>query len=96
MRDEASRQARAVDQLEQVANSADGGIRGWNVSRRGLLPAERNDLRDTIAYLGKMQARAREYRDVAARIGGDGPKWDSLVADVTDVLFDAQALAEQG
>jgi hypothetical protein len=85
-----------VDQLEQVANSAEGAIGGWGVTRRGLLPAERKGLRERIAYLGKMQARARQYRELAARLEGDGPKWDGLVAEITDVLFEAQALAEQG
>lgn len=95
MRDEASRYARQVDQLGQLANSTDAFGR-WGGARRGLMPADRNELRDTIAYLGKMQGRAREYREVAARLEGDGPRWDSLVAEITDALFEAQSLAEQG
>ena len=56
---EAVRAAREIDQLSQLANSAQGyGNTGWGVSQRGLMPAERNQLRDTGGYLAKMQTRA--------------------------------------
>ena len=92
IRDEVSRYARAVDQMSQLANSAQDYRGGWGSSRRGLLPDERNDLRDAMAYLGKVQGRVREYRDVAAKLGGDQQKWDSLLADITDALSEAQAI----
>jgi hypothetical protein len=92
---EVTRYARAVDQLSQLANSAQGYGYGWGVSRRGLTPAERNQVRDAADYLGKVQARAREYREAAARLGGDEAKWDALVAQTTDALYEAEALASQ-
>jgi hypothetical protein len=96
MNDEAVRAAREVDQLNQLANSAQGyGNLGWGVSQRGLMPAERNQLRDTGSYLTKMQARAREYRYAAGRLGGDRQKWDTLLAAITDALAEAETLANQ-
>jgi len=93
---EAVRCARAIDQLSQLANSAQGyGYGGWGVSARGLMPAERNDLRETMAYLAKMQSRCREYREAAARLGGDQQKWDALLAGITDALAEGEALAHQ-
>lgn len=93
---ECVRAAREIDQLNQLANSAQGyGNLGWGVSQRGLVPAERNRLRETGGYLTKMQARAREYRHAAARLGGDRQKWDALLAGITDALAEAEALANQ-
>jgi hypothetical protein len=93
---EVARGARAIDGLTQLANSAQGyDYAGWAASPRGLVPAERSQLRELAAYLTKIQARAREYREAAARLGGDPPKWDSLVAAVTDALAEAEALASQ-
>ena len=93
---EISRGARAIDGLTQLANSAQGyGYVGWAASPRGLVPAERNQLREIGTYLTKIQARAREYREAAARLGGDAQKWDTLVAAVTDALAEAEALASQ-
>jgi hypothetical protein len=91
---EAVRCARLIDGLTQLANSAQG-YGGWNVSARGLVPAERTQLRETAAYLAKLQARTREYREAAARLGGDPQKWDALFAGITDALAQAQALASQ-
>ena len=59
------------------------------------MPAERNQLRETAAYLAKLQARTREYREAAARLGGDPQKWDALLAGITDALAQAEALARQ-
>jgi hypothetical protein len=96
MGDEISRCARVVDQMSQLANSAQGyDYAGWTTYARGLLPAERTQLREMTGYLSKIQGRAREYREAAARLGGEPQKWDALVAQVTDALFQAQALAEQ-
>jgi hypothetical protein len=93
---EVARGARAVDGLNQLANSASGyDYVGWAASPRGLVPAERNQLRQIATYLSKIQARAREYREAAARLGGEPQKWDSLVAAVTDALAQAEALASQ-
>ena len=93
---EAARAAREIDQLSQLANSAQGyGNTGWGVTQRGLMPAERNQLRDVGGYLAKMQARAREYRQAAARLGGDQQKWDALLAGITDALAEGEALANQ-
>jgi hypothetical protein len=93
---EAARAAREIDQLNQLANSAQGyGNLNWGVTQRGLMPAERNQLRDVGAYLAKMQARAREYRQAAARLGGDQQKWDALLAGITDALAEGEALANQ-
>jgi len=89
---EAVRCARFVDGLTQLANSAQG-YGGWNVAARGLVPAERNQLRETAAYLVKLQARTREYREAAARLGGDPQKWDALLAGITDALAQAEALS---
>jgi hypothetical protein len=95
MHDEVKRYARHFDQLNQLAASATDYAGGWGVTSRGLLPDERNQLRDDIDYLSKVQARAREYRDVSAKLGGDEQKWDALLADVTDVLFEGKALSGQ-
>lgn len=93
---EIARGARAIDGLNQLANSAQGyGYTGWAATPRGLVPAERNQLRELATYLTKIQSRAREYREAAARLGGDPQKWDSLVAAVTDALAEAEALANQ-
>jgi hypothetical protein len=88
---EAVRCARFIDGLTQLADSAQG-YAGWNVSARGLMPAERKQLRETAAYLAKLQARTREYREAAARLGGDPQKWDALLAGITDALARAEAL----
>jgi hypothetical protein len=91
-----ARGARAIDGLTQLANSAQSYDRvGWSVSPRGLLPAERTELANTEAYLTKIQTRAREYRQAAARLGGDPQKWDTLLAAVTDAVAQAEALAAQ-
>lgn len=95
MEAEVTRNARAVDQMGQLANSANGYGGGWVVSARGLLPTERDQLRERMGYLSKIQARAREYREVAFRLGGDHDKWDALVAQIADALADAEALSNQ-
>jgi len=93
---EIGRGARAIDGLTQLANSAQGyAYSGWAASPRGLVPAERNQLREISTYLAKIQARAREYREAAARLGGEPQKWDTLVAAVTDALAEAEALSTQ-
>jgi hypothetical protein len=93
---EVVRGARAIDGLNQLANSAQGyGYSGWAASPRGLVPAERNQLREIASYLAKIQSRAREYREAAARLGGEPQRWDSLVAATTDALAEAEALASQ-
>jgi hypothetical protein len=91
-----ARGARAIDGLTQLANSAQSYDRvGWSASPRGLVPAERNELGGIATYLTKIQARAREYREAAARLGGDPQKWDTLLAAVTDAVAQAEALAAQ-
>jgi hypothetical protein len=95
MEAEVTRSARAIDQMSQLASSAQAYGGGWVVSARGLLPAERDQLRERMAYLSKIQARAREYREIAFRLGGDHEKWDALVAQITDALADAEALSNQ-
>jgi hypothetical protein len=92
IRDEVARYSKVVEQMSQVSNSAQDYAGGWGVSRRGLLPDERNDLRDAIAYLTKVQDRVREYRRVAARLGGNQQKWDLLFADITDAIAEAEAV----
>lgn len=91
-----ARNARAIDGLTQLANSAQSYDRfGWSASPRGLVPAERNELAGIETYLTKIQTRAREYREAAARLGGDPQKWDTLLAAVTDAVAQAEALAAQ-
>jgi hypothetical protein len=93
IRGEVSRYARAVDHMNQLANSAQDYRGGWGVTRRGLLPDERGDLREAMEYLSKVQGRVREYREVAAKLGGDPQKWDALVADISDALAEAEVLS---
>jgi hypothetical protein len=92
IRDEVTRYTRLVEQMNQLSNSAQDYARGWGASRRGLLPDERDDLRNAIAYLTKVQDRVREYRRIAARLGGNQQKWDLLVADIADAIAEAEAV----
>ena len=84
--------AKSAGDLNQLANSAQDYRGGWGSSRRGLLPDEKDNLREAMAYLSKVQGRVREYREIAAKLGGDQQKWDLLYADITDALSDAQAV----
>ena len=45
-----------------------------------------------LPYLSQIRQRATEYRQVAARMGGNEGNWDALVADTVDVIADAESL----
>jgi hypothetical protein len=92
METEVSRYAGRVDQLNQLANSASDGNRDWNSGRRGLTSQQRDELKSMLPYLNKVRDRASAYRRVAARLGGNEARWDALVANSTDAIFDAEAL----
>jgi hypothetical protein len=92
MQSEISRCARRVEQLSQMANSSGVSGRGWDTGRMGLTSPQRDELKSMVPYLAKIRDRATEYRRVAARLGGNEAKWDSLVADSTDAAMDAEAL----
>jgi hypothetical protein len=92
MQAEVSRSSRRVDQLNQIANSSSDTALGWNSGRLGLTSQQRDELKAMLPYLGKIRDRATEYRRIAAKLGGDEQKWDALVADSTDTIFDAESL----
>ena len=91
MQTEVTRYSRIIEQLNQTANSSASGD-DWGGVRRGLLSTERNDLKEGAAYLVKLRDRATEYRGIAAKLGGNEQKWDSLVLEINDTLADAEAL----
>jgi hypothetical protein len=93
MHAELSRSARRVEQLGHIANSSGGDSRGWDTGRLGLTSQQRNELKSMLPYLTKIRDRAREYRQVAAQLGGNEQRWDALVADASDILFEAEALS---
>ncbi len=71
---------------ENAANSWDAGY------RRGLLPAERDDLRDTVAYLQRIETTARSARRRAIELGFDGKAWEPIIADAGDLAERARAI----
>ena len=89
---EVTKCARRVDYLTQLANSGGVNSRGWDTGRLGLTSQQRDELKAMLPYLVKMRDRASEYRQVAARVGGDPAKWDALVADTVETIADAEAL----
>jgi len=74
--------------MENAANSWDGGF------RRGLNSNERNDLRDTVTYLQRIDSTARTARRRAIELGFDGKAWEPIIADAGDLAERAKAILD--
>jgi hypothetical protein len=92
MRAEVTKTSSRIDYLMQVANSASDNGRGWNSGRMGLTSPQREEVKAMLPYLNQIRLRATEYRQTAARMGGDERKWDAVVADTVAVISDAESL----
>ena len=92
MRDEVRKSDVRLDQLSQIANSSGTNAVGWDSGRLGLTSQQRDEVKRMIPYLVKIRDRASEYRQIAARLGGEPDKWDTLVADTVAVAAEAEGL----
>ncbi len=92
MRVEVSKCGSRVDYLNQLANSSGADARGWSTGRMGLTSQQRDEVKSVLAYLNKIGQRASEYRGIAARLGGNEGKWETLVADVVGLTAEAESL----
>ena len=81
-----------VDYLNQLANSSGADARGWSTGRMGLTSQQRDEVKTMLAYLNKIGQRAIEYRGIAARMGGNEGKWETMVADVVGLTAEAESL----
>jgi hypothetical protein len=91
MRSELLKLGNRVDYLTLVANSSSDN-NGWNSGRMGLTSQQRDEVKAMLPYLNEIRERATEYRQVAAKLGGDEAKWSTLVADAVAATSDAQSL----
>jgi len=92
MQAEVARCGSRVDHLSQLANSSGADARGWSTGRMGLTSQQRDEVKSMLAYLNKIGQRASEYRGIAARMGGNEGKWETLVADVVGLTGEAESL----
>ena len=93
MQDEVRKSEARLDQVAQIANSSGVDARGSDTGRMGLTSQQRVEVKRMIPYLVKIRDRATEYRRIAAKLGGDPGKWETLVADTVEAIGDAEALA---
>jgi hypothetical protein len=92
VRTEVTTTANRIDYLSQMANSSSGNAAGWETGRMGLTSQQRDEVKRTIEYLSNIRDRVVEYRQAAAKLGGDAGKWDALVADTVVLISDAESL----
>jgi hypothetical protein len=93
-----------VQQLEGTANSSDsgggrqaGGNGGtwWSgAGRRGLFSNERDDLRQTVDYVAKIQATAERGQHLARDFNGRPETWDPLITQCTTIDARANGLLD--
>lgn len=92
MQTEMTKLASRIEFLANTANSSSSNARGWDTGRMGLTSQQRDEVKAAVPYLVKIRDRATEYRNIAAKLGGNENKWDSLVADAVSTISDAESL----
>jgi hypothetical protein len=103
IKNELDAQDQKISAIEKMANqlidtggygSGRRGRRGWwwnnNVTRRGLVSDEREDLYQLVEYLQKIQDTTQRGQAVAKAVNGDTAAWDALLQQAEQVKNHAQ------